>query len=106
MNKDKGCGERIHKTVDKDKENEERIYKTANEDKKKEEQIHERGDEDGGNEERNCNTMRKEEETKWSDLAKKMATKTSQTICYKRKPQSEDMLEQRRKKKNKNCDNK
>ena len=34
MNKDKGCGERIYKTVDKDKGNEERIYKAANEDKK------------------------------------------------------------------------
>ena len=44
MNKDKGCGERIYKTVHKDKWNEERIYKTANEDKKQEERIHERGD--------------------------------------------------------------
>ena len=35
MNKDKGCGERIYKTVDKDKGNEEIIYKTADEDKKK-----------------------------------------------------------------------
>ena len=35
-----------------------------------------------------------------------MATKNSQNICNKRKQQSEDMLEQRRKKKNKNCDNK
>ena len=34
MNKDKGCGERIYKTVDKDKGNEERIYKAENEDKK------------------------------------------------------------------------
>ena len=34
MNKDKGYGERIYKTVDKDKGNEERIYKAANEDKK------------------------------------------------------------------------
>ena len=35
MNKDKGCGERIYKTVDKDKGNAERIYETANEDKKR-----------------------------------------------------------------------
>ena len=35
MNKDKGCGERIYKTVDKDKGNEEIIYKTEDEDKKK-----------------------------------------------------------------------
>ena len=35
MNKDKGCGKKIYKTVDKDKGNEERIYKTANEDKKR-----------------------------------------------------------------------
>ena len=106
MNKDKGCGERIYKTVHKDKWNEERIYKTANEDKKQEERIHERGDKDGGNEERICNTMRKEEGIEWSDLVKKMATKNSQNICNKRKQQSEDMLEQRRKKKNKYCDNK
>ena len=50
--------------------------------------------------------MRKEEGTEWSDLVKKMATKNSQTLCYKRKPQSADMLEQRRKKKKKSCDNK
>ena len=30
-----------------------------------------RGDEDGGNEERNCNTVNKEQRTKWSDLVKK-----------------------------------
>ena len=34
MNKDKGYGERIYKTVDKDKGNEERIYKSANENKR------------------------------------------------------------------------
>ena len=80
MNKDKGCSERIYKTVDKGKENEERIYKTAYEDKKKEERIHERGDEDGGNEERICNTMRKAEGIESSDLVKKMATKNSQNM--------------------------
>ena len=34
MNKDKGYGERIYKTIDKDKGNGERIYKTANENKR------------------------------------------------------------------------
>ena len=34
MNKDKGYGERIYKTIDKDKGNEERIYKSANENKR------------------------------------------------------------------------
>ena len=34
MNKDKGYGERISKTIDKDKGNGERIYKTANENKR------------------------------------------------------------------------
>ena len=75
MNKDKGQGKRIYKTVDKDKGNQERIYKTANEDKGMEERIHGRGDEDGGNEERICNTMTKEQEIEWSDLVKKMALK-------------------------------
>ena len=99
MNKDKGCGERIYKTVDKG--NKERIYKTADEDKKKEERIYERGDEDGGNEERICNTMRKEEGIESSDLVKKMATKNSQNICNKRKQQLENILEQTKKEKEK-----
>ena len=34
MNKDKGYGERIYKTIDKDKGKGERIYKTANENKR------------------------------------------------------------------------
>ena len=50
--------------------------------------------------------MRKEKGFEWSDLVKKMGTKNSQNICNKRKQQSEDMLEQRRKKKNKYCGNK
>ena len=50
--------------------------------------------------------MRKQEGTEWSDLVKKMVTKNSQNICNKRKQQLEDMLKQRRKNKNKNCDNK
>ena len=74
--------------------------------KKKEERIHERGDKDGGNEERICNTMRKEEGIESSDLVKKMATKNPQNKCNKTKQQSEDILEQRRKNKNKNCYNK
>ena len=105
MNKDKGYGERIYKTVDKDKGNEERIYKSANENKRIR-QDSKRGDEDGRNEERICNTISKEEGIEWSDLVKKIATKNSQNICNKRKQPSEDMLEQSREKKNKNCDNK
>ena len=50
--------------------------------------------------------MRKEEGIEWSDLVKEMATKNSQNICNKRKQPSEDMLEQRRKNKNRHCDNK
>ena len=50
--------------------------------------------------------MKKGEEIQWSDLVKKMATKNWQNICNKRKQQSEDMLEQRSKNKNKNCDSK
>ena len=73
--------------------------------KKKEERIHERGDKDGGSEERICNTMRKEG-IESSDLVKKMATKNPQNKCNKTKQQSEDILEQRRKNKNKNCYNK
>ena len=50
--------------------------------------------------------MKKEEGIEWSDLVKKMDTKDSQNIWNKRQQPSEDKLEQRRKKENKNCDNK
>ena len=50
--------------------------------------------------------MKKEEGTEWGDLVKKMDTKNSQNISNKRKQPSEDMLEQRRKQKKKNCENK
>ena len=49
--------------------------------------------------------MKKEEGIECSDLVKKMDTKNSQNIYSKRKQSSEDKLEQRRKKKQKNCDN-
>ena len=49
--------------------------------------------------------MKKEEGIECSDLVKKMNTKNSQNIYSKRKQSSEDKLEQRRKKKQKNCDN-
>ena len=41
--------------------------------------------------------MRKEEGIEWSGLVKKMASKNSQNICNKRKQQSKDMSEQRKK---------
>ena len=53
----------------------------------------------------NNNTMNKEEGIEWSNLVKKMDTINSQNIRNKTKDRSNDILEQRKKKKI-NCDSK
>ena len=49
----------------------------------------------------NNNTMNKEEGIEWSNLVKKMDTINSQNICNKTKDRSNDILEQRKKEKEK-----
>ena len=49
----------------------------------------------------NNNTMNKEGGIEWSNLVKKMDTINSQNICNKTKDRSNDILEQRKKEKEK-----
>ena len=49
----------------------------------------------------NNNTLNKEEGIEWSNLVKKMDTINSQNICNKTKDRSNDILEQRKKEKEK-----